>query len=74
MVQPPSMVPRTLRTGTRTFSKYVSQKWDFPERSLVGRTRTPGVSRSISRKVIPACFFAAGFVRTRQNIQSERSP
>ena len=36
----------------------------------MGRTVTPGLVMSMSRKEMPCCFFAAGSVRTRQKIQS----
>ena len=72
-VQPPSIVPITFFTGTRTSSKRVSQKGDLPLISEIGATLTPGVSMSIRMKVMPSCFLASGFVRTRAKIQSERS-
>ena len=34
----------------------------------------PGVFMSISRKLMPSCFFAFGSVRTRQKIQSPKWP
>ena len=37
---------------------------------MIGRTVTPGVFMSISRKEMPSCFLAVGSVRTRQKIQS----
>ena len=36
--------------------------------SRMGRTRTPGVRMSSSRKLMPSCFFAAGSVRTSANM------
>ena len=65
--------PTTFFTGTRTSSKNVSQNGDAPLISLIGRTDTPGVSISINRKVMPACFTSV-FVRTSRNIQSALSP
>ncbi len=35
---------------------------------MIGRTSTPGLVMSISRKLMPSCFFASGSVRTRQKI------
>ena len=37
---------------------------------MIGRTVTPGVFMSISRKEMPSCGLASGLVRTRQKIQS----
>ncbi len=74
MVQPWSTRPRTLRAGTRAPSKRVSQNGDLPLMRRVGRTETPGVSRSSRRNVMPSCFRAVVRVRTMQNIQSDASP
>src|SRR6185295_1255903 len=41
-----------------------------PSMVMMGRTVTPGDFMSISRKEMPACGFAATWVRTRQKIQS----
>ncbi len=71
--QPPFMRPTTLRTGTRTSARKVSQKGEEPLISLMGRTVTPGVSMSMRRKVMPECFGASKSVRTRMNIQSALS-
>src|SRR5207249_1691822 len=71
--QPPFTRPTTLRTGTRTSARNVSQKGEEPLISLIGRTVTPGVSMSMSRKVMPACLGASRSVRTRRNIQSALS-
>src|ERR1019366_3066102 len=53
-------------------SKNDSQNTDLPLISRIGFGRTPGSSMSISRKLIPSCFFTVGSVRTRQKIQSEK--
>ena len=37
---------------------------------MIGRTVTPGVFMSISRKEMPSCGFTSVLVRTRQKIQS----
>jgi hypothetical protein len=37
---------------------------------ISGRTVTPGVFMSMSRKVMPSCFFTVGSVRTRKKPQS----
>ena len=72
MVQPLLSCPTRCDAGTCTFSKNVSQNTDLPLISLIGRGRTPGSSMSISRKLMPSCFFTVGSVRTRQKIQSDR--
>jgi hypothetical protein len=36
----------------------------------IGRTVTPGLFRSISRKEMPCCGLPLAWVRTRQKIQS----
>ena len=72
-VQPALISLTTFATGTRTASKKVSQKGDFPLISRIGLTRTPGESMSIRRKVIPSCFFTSGSLRTRAKIQSHSS-
>jgi hypothetical protein len=72
-VQPLLILETTLRTGTRTSVRKVSQNGDEPLISLIGFTETPGDSMSKSRNEIPSCFLAFGSVRTRQNIQSARS-
>ncbi len=41
---------------------------------MIGLTVTPGDFMSISRNEMPSCFFAAGSVRTRQNIMSAYWP
>jgi hypothetical protein len=63
-----------LRTGTRTSLRNTSQKGEAPLMSRIGRGVTPGVSMSISRKVMPLCFASSKSVRTRMNIQSALSP
>jgi hypothetical protein len=73
MFQPPFSCPITLRRGTRASVRKVSQNGDEPLISRMGRTCTPGVAMSISRKVMPPCFCAVS-VRTRMNIQSDLSP
>ena len=35
---------------------------------MMGRTSTPGVVMSMSRKLMPSCFFTSRAVRTRQKI------
>ena len=72
MVQPALSSPTTLRRGTRTLSKKVSQNGDLPEISTIGRVVTPGDAMSNSTKLMPVCFFAV-LVRTRQKIQSASS-
>ena len=71
MVQPLFSSPTKWLAGTWTFSKNVSQNTDLPLISRIGRGRTPGSAMSISRKLIPSCFFTVGSVRTRQKIQSD---
>ncbi len=70
IVQPWLMLPTTFSLGTFTLSKNVSQKAGVWPSVNMGFTSTPGLFKSISRKVIPACFFTDWSVRTRQKIQS----
>ena len=46
-----------------------SRAW-APSSMMIGRTVTPGVFMSISRKEMPSCGLASVSVRTRQKIQS----
>ena len=57
-------------TGTRTFSSQTSLTSWAPSSVMIGRTVTPGLRMSISRKLMPDCLRAAGSVRTRKNPQS----
>ena len=70
MSQPASIVPITFARGTRTSSKKTSLKSSSPLICRSGRTLTPGLCMSTSRKVIPRCFGASGLVRTRTMHQS----
>ena len=70
MVQPLFISPSRLPFGTWTFSMKVSQNTEAPLIRRIGRARTPGCAMSISRKLMPSCFFAVGSVRTRQKILS----
>ena len=69
IVQPSLTSPMSWDFGTFTLSKNVSQNADAPLINLIGRTSTPGLCISNSRKLIPPCLFEVS-VRTRQNIQS----
>ena len=55
--------------GTRTSSKNTWLWTASPEDMTIGRTVTPGLVMSISRKVMPCCLRPLASVRTRQNIQ-----
>ena len=57
-------------TGTFTSSKNTSLTSWLPSMVWIGRTVMPGVFMSISRNVMPSCFFALASVRVRQKIQS----
>ena len=74
-VHPALTSPTTLDMGTRASEKNVSQNGEAPLMRRIGRTVTPGLAISTSRKVMPVCFLRApGSVRTSMNIQSARSP
>ena len=72
--QPSPSLPTNWRTGTRTSSKNTWQKLDLPLMSSMGLTVTPGAFMSISRKLMPSCFFDELSVRTSAYIQSALSP
>ena len=57
-------------TGTLTFSSQTSLTSWAPSSVMIGRTVTPGLLMSMSRKLMPACLRAAGSVRTRKKPQS----
>jgi len=67
-VQPRFSSPTRLATGTRTWVKNTSLTSRSPSSVTIGRSSTPGDAMSTSRKLMPACFFAVGSVRTRQKI------
>jgi hypothetical protein len=66
--------PTRFSAGTRTLSNHTSLTSCPPSISSIGRTVTPGLVMSMSRNEMPACFFTAGSVRTRQKIQSPYWP
>ncbi|PQM45839.1 hypothetical protein C1Y40_03998 [Mycobacterium talmoniae] len=68
-VQPSSMSPTTLATGTRTPSKNTWFWISSPEVITSGRISMPGDVMSMSTNVMPCCFFGSRDVRTRANIQ-----
>ncbi|MNN25955.1 hypothetical protein D3C81_1394480 [compost metagenome] len=70
MLQPCPSAPIRFSTGTRTLSKKVSFRWCASSMLRIGRTVTPGVFMSTSRKLMPACFFTSVSVRTSRKIQS----
>ena len=51
-------------------SKKVSQKAGVPPKVSMGLASRPSLFMSISRKLMPSCFFVLCPVRTRQKIQS----
>ena len=59
--------------GTRTFVKKVSQNGDWPEIMRIGFTSTPGAGMSISRKLMPPCFWLLS-VRTSAKHLSAHCP
>ena len=72
MRQPSFSFPTRFSAGTMTPSKNTSANSSSPAMVLIGLIRMPGLCRSISRKLMPACRgWACGSVRTSANIQSE---
>ena len=74
MVQPWLSSPTRLARGTRTSSKNTSQNSFSPAMLAIGRTVMPGVFRSTSRKLMPACFFTLLSVRTSMNMWVPSAP
>jgi len=72
--QPSCSAPTRCSTGTRTSSKNSSANVGYPVIDRIGRMVMPGVRMSTSRKLMPACGFTSGSVRTRTKIQSARRP
>ena len=56
MVQPWPSSPTRFSFGTFTSVKKVSQNGLVPLIMVIGRTSTPGVSMSISMKLMPLCL------------------
>ena len=78
-VQPSFSLPIRLATGTLARRRRTRRSpHGAPSSMMIGRTVTPGVFMSISRKEMPSCGLASVSVRTRQKIQSrpmgERGP
>ena len=62
--------PTRFSTGTLTSSNQTSFTSWPPSSMVMGRTVTPGVLMSMSRKEMPAWALPVRSVRTRQKIQS----
>ena len=60
--------------GTSTLSNHTSLTSASPSNSTMGRTLTPGLFMSISKKLMPVCGLPSLLVRTRQKIQSPYWP
>ena len=73
MVQPALSSPTTLRRGTVTLSKKVSQNGDLPEISTMGRVETPGRVHVEQHEADAGRVSSLCSVRTRQKIQSASS-
>ncbi|MNT29252.1 hypothetical protein D3C72_1649820 [compost metagenome] len=68
MPQPAFSSPTRLARGTRTWSKNTSQNSSWPDSVRIGRRLMPGLARSTSRKLMPACFLTVLSVRTSMNM------
>src|SRR6218665_2372389 len=68
MLQPAWSWPTRFSAGTRTSSKNSAQNSGSPAGVWMGRIVMPGVRRSHSRKLMPACFLAFLSVRTSMKI------
>ena len=68
--QPSLSSPIRFSRGTRTLSKNTSASSSSFAMVRIGRAVMPGDFMSIRMNEMPACFTAAGSVRTRANIQS----
>ncbi len=72
MRQPSCSFPTRFSAGTMTSSRNTSLNSSSPTIVLIGLILMPGLCRSISRKLMPACRgWACGSVRTSAYIQSE---
>ena len=66
--------PTRFSLGTFTSVKKVSQKGDEPEIRRIGFTSTPGESMSISRKLMPSCFFVLSVRTSAKHLSAHWPP